>query len=86
MGASPWAIRSYAPYEPYARFVRTREYVAAPTRPAVSKPALADKTWITRDENSNDPVGKLSDPRNRKILIHLALAIPPLGTIVFSSN
>ena len=41
---------------------------------------MPPEAWITRDENSNNPVGKLSDPRNRKILIYLALAIPPLGT------
>ena len=36
--------------------------------------------WITRDENSNKSVGGLSDPRNRKVLICLLIAIPPLGT------
>jgi hypothetical protein len=46
----------------------------------LASPAVAAKAWITRDENSNNAVRKLSDPRHRKILIYLALAIPPLGT------
>jgi hypothetical protein len=71
----PYGPCALYPAAPCRAHVRTKE---APK--AVGKPAVAAKAWITRDENSNNPVGKLSDPRYRKLLIYVPLAIPPLGT------